>query len=195
MRICIASNNAKKRKEIETILEILGIGVVPVAETRFTDVDEDGDNFAANAQKKAEAFAALNKLPALADDSGLCVDALDGAPGVYSSRYAGGSATDAENNAKLLQELDGVSDRNAHFACAIHLAFPDGSPPITEEGRVEGNILEIEEGENGFGYDPLFFCSEIGKSFANATATEKASVSHRGRALTLFREKLKSRLG
>ncbi len=195
MRICIASNNAKKRKEIEAILNSLEIEIVPAADTRFTDVLEDGDSFAANAQKKAEAFAQLNHLPALADDSGLCVDALNGAPGIYSSRYAGESANDAENNAKLLHELKDQHDRSAHFACAIHLAFPDASAPITAEGQVNGQILETPDGDKGFGYDPIFFCPELGKSFANATAAEKASVSHRGRALSEFKQKLQAYLG
>jgi len=195
-RIIIASNNAKKRKEIEIILATLGIEVVPAEGTAFVEVVEDADSFAGNARKKAEAFAAANHLPALADDSGLCVDALKGAPGIFSSRYAGEGASDAENNVKLLDALEGEDNRQAYFMCALHVAFPDDAfsddtRALTSEGRVNGNILQQAVGETGFGYDPLFFCPELGKAFANATADEKASVSHRGRALRLLVDKLK----
>lgn len=183
MKLVVASNNAKKRREIATILGALGIGLVAVEETISVDVIEDADSFAGNARKKAEAFASANGLPALADDSGLCVDALDGAPGIYSSRYAGEDCNDAANNTKLLLQLDGIDDRNAHFSCAIHLAYPDGRSPITAEGHVDGMILSQPAGSSGFGYDPLFYCPELGKVFAEASAEEKASVSHRGRAL------------
>jgi XTP/dITP diphosphohydrolase len=194
MKLVIASNNARKRHEIAAILDRLGIEIVPAESTRFVEVVEDGDSFAANARKKAEAFAAANGCAALADDSGLMVDALDGAPGVYSSRYAGEEADDAANNVRLLEELAGNSERDARFVCALHLTFADGQSPLTAEGQVEGCILEAAAGEGGFGYDPLFFCPELGKAFALATPEEKASVSHRGRALRLLAEKLVSRV-
>lgn len=194
MQLVIASNNSKKRAEIETIMDMIGVTVVPAEATRFVDVVEDGGSFAANARKKAEAFCAANHQPALADDSGLCVDALDGAPGIFSSRFAGEAANDADNNARLLEALTGKNDRSAHFVCALHLAFPDDVPPICCEGRVEGIILNHAEGHKGFGYDPLFFCPELGKTFAAATPEEKARVSHRGRALHLLAEQLKTRL-
>jgi XTP/dITP diphosphohydrolase len=190
LRIVVASNNAKKRAEIAAILDSLQIDLVPPGETRFVNVIEDGDSFAANAARKAEAFAQANDMPALADDSGLSVDALNGAPGVYSSRFAGEDASDTDNCAKLLHDMDGKSDRTARFVCALHLAFPDGRCPLTAEGTVEGRILERPGGAGGFGYDPLFFCPEIGKSFAAATPEEKASVSHRGRALLTLSEKI-----
>jgi len=190
MRLVIASNNAKKRAEIARILEDLTIDIVPPEATRFVDVVEDGADFAANARKKAEAFAAANACPALADDSGLVVDALSGAPGVYSSRYAGPDADDAANNAKLLAAMRGKADRAARFVCALHLAWPDTRDAVTAEGVVEGMIAETAEGTAGFGYDPLFFCPELGKRFAAASPEEKASVSHRGRALRLLAEKL-----
>jgi XTP/dITP diphosphohydrolase len=193
MRLVIASNNAKKRAEIARILEGLAIDIVPAAETRFVDVVEDGDTFAANARKKAEAFATANTCPALADDSGLMVDALDGAPGVYSSRYAGPDASDADNNAKLLEAMQGVRERDARFVCALHLAWPDGHAPLTAEGRVEGHIVDTAIGESGFGYDPLFFCPELGKTFAEASADEKAAVSHRGRALRQLADRVCAR--
>lgn len=192
MKIVLASNNAKKRKELDAILGGLGIELVAAESTNFVDVVEDGETFADNARKKADAFAAANNLPALADDSGLCVDALDGAPGVYSSRYAGDNASDGDNNSRLLQEMQGIENRSAHFVCALHLAFPGDQAPITAEGRTEGLILESQDGEQGFGYDPLFFSTDLGKSFARATPDEKASVSHRGRALRIFAEKLKA---
>lgn len=190
MHLVIASNNAKKRAEIARILEGLAIDIVPAAQTVFVDVVEDGDSFAANARKKAEAFAAANACPALADDSGLMVDALDGQPGVYSSRYAGPDAGDADNNAKLLDAMQGKVDRTARFVCALHLAWPDGRTPLTAEGRVEGRIVETPSGTAGFGYDPLFFCPELGRTFAEAGADAKAAVSHRGRALRQLADRL-----
>jgi len=195
MRLIVASNNGKKRAEISAILAALGIEVVPAEETRHVEVVEDGDSFAANARKKAEAFAGANGLPALADDSGLMVDALRGAPGIHSARYAGASASDADNNGKLLHALDGIGERSARFVCALHLDFADGSAPIALSGAVEGEILHRSDGSSGFGYDPLFFCPELGKSFGRASIEEKASVSHRGRALRQLAAVLKERLG
>ncbi|OIO68640.1 MAG: non-canonical purine NTP pyrophosphatase, RdgB/HAM1 family [Zetaproteobacteria bacterium CG12_big_fil_rev_8_21_14_0_65_55_1124] len=191
MKLVVASNNAKKRKEIAAILGSLGIEIVPVEQTVFIEVEENADSFAGNARKKAEAFAAANGCAALADDSGLCVDVLGGAPGVYSSRFAGGNASDTDNNAKLLEALNGTEDRAAHFACALYLCQPDGDS-LSAEGRVEGFIRRAPSGESGFGYDPLFFCPELGKVFAEASAEEKASVSHRGRALRIMAERLKA---
>jgi len=193
LKLVIASNNAKKRKEIAHILGSLGFDIVAAADTVFVDVEEDGATFAENAQKKAVAFAAANHCAALGDDSGLCVDALDGAPGIYSSRFAGEEASDADNNAKLLSALNGMENRNAHFNCAIHLQFADGRF-LCAEGRVDGEIRKIASGQSGFGYDPLFFCPELGKLFAEATPEEKATVSHRGRALHTLAEQLQSRV-
>lgn len=190
MKIVIASNNAKKRREIEKILSTLNISVVSAEETQCIDVIEDGETFAENAKKKAEAFSIANKLPALADDSGLCVAALADAPGVFSSRYAGENASDAENNAKLLEAMKGIENRTAHFVCSLCLVFPDGQASVTAEGNVNGYILSEPDGAEGFGYDPLFHSLDLHKSFAVADAKEKASVSHRGRALRSFAEKL-----
>jgi len=191
-KLVVASNNAKKRQEITAILGKLGIEIVASDATVFVYVEEDADSFAGNAQKKAEAFAHANNLPALADDSGLCVDALDGAPGIYSARFAGESASDANNNAKLLQLLDHKDNRSAYFICALHLAYPDDSVSLSSEGQVAGKILKETVGNSGFGYDPLFFCPELGKAFASATPEEKASVSHRGRALQHLAAQLKA---
>lgn len=188
-KLVIASNNKKKRAEIEQILEYLNIKVVPASETNFVDVVEDADTFSGNAKKKAYAFMQANQCAALADDSGLCVSALNGAPGVYSARFAGEHATDADNNSKLLHDLKGINDRSAHFVCTLHLSVPNHED-ITAKGKVEGFIIEQETGGTGFGYDPLFFCPELGKTFAQSTAQEKATVSHRGRALRALQQKL-----
>jgi len=192
MKLVVASNNRKKRAEIAAILGTLNIELVSPDATIAVDVIEDAPDFAGNARKKAEAFAIANRLPALADDSGLCVDALHGAPGVFSARYAGEHATDADNNRHLLNNLTGQSQRTAHFVCALHLTFADDRAPLTATGRVNGIILEQPVGQSGFGYDPLFFCPELGKAFAQASAEEKASVSHRGRALRALAEQLKA---
>jgi len=193
LKLVIASNNAKKRAEIEAILGGLSIEFVPASSTTFVDVEEDAGSFADNARKKAEAFALANGCAALADDSGLCVDALDGAPGVYSSRFAGESATDADNNAKLLQALLQADNRRARFVCTLHLSLLQGEA-LTAEGFVEGEILTSAAGNGGFGYDPLFYSPELGKAFAEATPTEKASVSHRGRALRILADRLRTYL-
>lgn len=195
MHLIIASNNAKKRREIAAILGDLGIDIVAPESTLFVDVEEDGDTFADNARKKAEAFARANRLPALADDSGLAVEALGGEPGVHSARYAGDDATDAENIAKLLSDMQGIDRRDARFVCALHLSHPDQHPAVTAEGTVEGHILEQPDGESGFGYDPLFFCPELGKSFGRAAPDEKAGVSHRGRALRQLAQRLREAVG
>jgi len=191
MKLVVASNNTKKRKEIAAILGLLGIELIDAGQTISIDVVEDADTFSGNAQKKAEAFARANNCPAIADDSGLCVDALGGAPGVYSARFAGESATDADNNQKLLAELKGNPNRAAHFVCALHLAWPDSDRAVKAQGSVTGEILEQPSGSSGFGYDPLFFCPELGKAFADSTPEEKSSISHRGRALRSLAEQLK----
>ena len=179
MQWVFASGNLKKRREIETMLVPLSIDLLPLADTQSLEVVEDADTFAGNARKKAEAYAQAHGLPALADDSGLCVASLNDAPGVYSARFAG----DEDNNAKLMRMLEGVRQRQAYFVCALHVAFPDGQEGLHYEGRVDGTIVTEMTGDQGFGYDPLFFSPELGKTFAQASAEEKASVSHRGRAL------------
>lgn len=183
MRLVIASNNAKKRREITAVFYCPELTIIPVTDTIHIDVIEDGLTFAANARKKAESFAKANACAALADDSGLCVDALGGEPGIYSARFAGEPCDDAANNQRLLASLAGQCHRQAHFICHICLVLPEHKLCLSAEGRVEGYILDSLDGHQGFGYDPLFFSTELGKSFASASATEKASVSHRGRAL------------
>lgn len=147
------------------------------------DPEENGKTFEENALIKAKAVSALTNLAVLADDTGLCVDSLGGEPGVHSARYATESGhNDKANRQKLLKNLIGTTNRAAHFECAVVVLYPDGRTIVTN-GRVDGKILEQERGQNGFGYDSLFFATELGKTFAEATEQEKNAVSHRGRAL------------
>lgn len=178
-KVVAATGNKHKLEEFRAILSAWE--VVSAAEAGFfDDVEETGKTFAENARIKAVAVCNATGLPALADDSGLCVTALGGAPGVYSARYSGGG--DKENREFLLKNLRGAEDRSAYFESAIALAFPDGKT-IEAQGRTYGKILLEEDGENGFGYDSLFFSDDLNKSFGRATEEEKNSVSHRGRAL------------
>ncbi len=146
------------------------------------EVVEDGETFDDNAYKKAAFTAKVLGLPALADDSGLCVDALDGAPGVYSARYAGENASDADNVAKMLGAMKEEENRKAAFQCVISIAVPTGAA-LTYEGRCEGILTREPAGDNGFGYDPLFFFPEFNKTFAQLSLAQKAQISHRGKAL------------
>lgn len=194
MRLVIASNNKNKVREIKEILGDRFDAVIPMREAGIElDVVEDADSFMGNARKKAvEAAALLPDDAVLADDSGLCVDALGGAPGVYSARYAGEGHDDAENRKKLLEALSDVpfSERNAHFACAMVLIRP-GCGEINAYGRVDGKILFEERGENGFGYDSLFLYEPENLSFAEIDAERKNAVSHRRNALMLVLAALK----
>lgn len=184
MKFIIASNNKKKLAELERILNPIGINAVTAKEEGITldDVDETGTTFAENAFLKADAACKKTGLPAVADDSGLCVDALDGRPGVYTARYGGQGLTDEERYIKLLDEMKNVPDdnRTAHFTSSICCVFPDGTK-ITAEGICEGKIGYEPLGKDGFGYDPIFMYGD--KSFAQLTADEKDAVSHRGKAL------------
>ena len=154
------------------------------------EVEETGTTFAENALIKARAVSLLCDSPVIADDSGLCVDALDGAPGIYSARFAGEEATDKDRNKKLLELMADKENRKAHYVASIAFIFPEGREIVTE-GTVEGEIMYEEEGNGGFGYDPLFMCTEIGKCFGIATPEEKNAVSHRGRALAKLFDILK----
>lgn len=192
MKLAIATNNQHKLQEIRAILgdsfeELLSLKDLGID----VDVEETGTTLEENALIKARAILALSGIATLADDTGLMVDALNGAPGVYSARYAGEEHNDAKNRALLLKNLDGVKDRSAHFATVIELCYPDGKT-LTASGRVNGEILLSERGTEGFGYDSLFFSTELGKTFAEATQAEKNSVSHRGRALRAMLELVKS---
>lgn len=191
MKLLIASNNQHKIDEIKQILGNKFEQILSLSEAGIVcDPEENGKTFLDNALIKVRAVAKLTDMPVLGDDTGLCVDALNGAPGVHSARFAG-DHDNAKNRAKLLYELQDETNRKAHFSTAVALLYPDGRL-VTAEGRVDGEILHTEVGANGFGYDSLFYCNEIGKTFAEATAEEKNAVSHRGRALKKLAEKLQS---
>ncbi|MGN1433797.1 MAG: XTP/dITP diphosphatase [Ruminococcus sp.] len=195
MKFIIATNNPKKLKELERILNPLGINAVSAKEEGISldDVEETGTTFAENAFIKAEAAFKKTGLPSVADDSGLCVDALDGRPGIYSARYAGENATDTDKNNKLLTELKDVSekDRTAHFTCAICCILPNGDK-IEVEGICEGSIAFEPHGNGGFGYDPIFKYGD--KSYAELSSNEKDAVSHRGKALRKLKAELEKYL-
>lgn len=187
-KIIVASSNAHKIEEIKSIFD--GVELITMDQAGFVgDIEETGKTFKENALIKARTVSeSLNLgLPVMADDSGLCVDALDGAPGIYSARFSGGGS--AENRALLLKRMENVSHRSAKFACAVCLYFPDGQYCFGE-GFTHGRILFEEIGNKGFGYDPLFFSDDLGKSFGEAKESEKNSVSHRYRALQDLRSKL-----
>ena len=195
MKFFLASKNAGKIREFGRIFSALGIDLISEKDLpeEMPEPCEDGETFTENALIKARAGVEFTKLPSVADDSGLCVDALGGKPGIYSARYAGPHGDDTANNAKLLKELDGVpaAERTAHYVCAIACVFPDGRE-FTVSDICEGHIDFCESGDGGFGYDPLFI-SPVGK-FSEISADEKDAVSHRGRAIMKFEEKLKEYL-
>jgi len=197
MQAVLVSHNKKKIAELRAILAEAapGLTLLSAGEAGLPDdIPEDGDTFAANALIKARAAAALGYI-GIADDSGLVVDALDGAPGVYSARYAGAHGDDTANNAKLLRELAARPNepRTAAFVCAMACVFPDGES-FTCEGRCPGEILTEARGEGGFGYDPLFLYVPAGKSFAELGGEEKNRISHRARALAAFTPELAARM-
>lgn len=191
--LIVATGNKHKLREIQAIFK--DVRVASAREAGYLgDPEETGATFEENAIIKARAAAEALNLPALADDSGLCVAALGGAPGIYSARYAGGHGDDKKNREKLLAELGDEKNRAAYFRSAAALCFPQsmGGKTVTATGDTHGRILTREEGENGFGYDCLFYSDDLCKSFGVASAEEKNAVSHRFRALTALKEKLKS---
>lgn len=184
--LVLATGNRNKFEEMQAMLKDVPVLIQALADfDPMPEAIEDGATFAENAYKKAAHYAKLLGLPCMADDSGLVVDALDGRPGVHSARYAGPEATDAENCAKLLRETAGQSNRSAHFACVLTLATPDGQA-LSWEGRCDGKIIAERRGECGFGYDPLFFIPELGKTLAEIPLEEIGTFSHRGKALAQF---------
>ena len=198
-RLVIASNNPGKLREIAAILAPLEIEVVPQGALGVSEAEEPHCTFIENALAKARHASQATGLPALADDSGVCVHALDGEPGVHSARYAeaAGSAhrddQDRRNNEKLLHALAGSADRRAHYYCVIVLVRHAGDPqPLVAEAEWHGEILEAPRGQGGFGYDPLFFIPELGKTGAELLPAEKNRVSHRGRALALLVARLQA---
>lgn len=184
-KIVLASGNIGKLNEFRAMLKNFEVLSPKQLNVEF-DVDETGETFYENALIKARALYEHCKLPTIADDSGLCVAALNGAPGVYSARYSGG--TDKDNNAKLLRELLGQKDRSAYFESCI--VYFDGEKTIAATGRTYGKIAQAESGAGGFGYDPLFISDDLGKTFGEASEAEKNAVSHRSRALAELVEKL-----
>lgn len=202
--LVIATRNAGKTKEFREAFGALGIDVKDLRDIEgIPDIEETGETFADNAFIKAKAVADIASLPVLADDSGLCVDALGGAPGVYSARYSGEGATDAKNNAKLLAELAAVGAKAdvgdagapevlsaARFVCALALYDPVDESLVQVEGTVEGFILREPRGNDGFGYDPLFWVPSHGRSMAELAVAEKNAISHRGNAIKKLVSKL-----
>ena len=190
MKLIIASNNAHKLIEIKAILGGMFDEIVSMREAGIEhETIEDGATFMENAEKKAREIAGLSGCCALADDSGLCVDALGGAPGVHSARYTGNhDDSDADRYNLLLRNLGGRDDRAARFVCSLCCAFPNGDV-LTAEGTCEGTILSAPRGENGFGYDPVFCPDGFDCSMAELTMEEKNAISHRGKALAQFRQK------
>ena len=181
--LVIATRNKGKTAEIRDLLEPFPVQIKDLDDFGpIPEVVEDGDTFEANAYKKASFTARVLGYPALSDDSGLVVEALNGAPGVHSARWAGPAASDTQRCQKLLTELEGRSNRSASFECVISIAVPTG-PALTYEGRCEGRITEVPIGENGFGYDPVFFFPALDKTFAQLSREQKGRVSHRGKAL------------
>lgn len=183
-KLVLASHNQGKIDELSQMLKPYGVKILSARDLELPDVEETGKTFAENAALKAETLSKYTGLPCLADDSGLCVDALDGRPGVYSARYA--PDNDARIN-KLLQELQasGKKDRSAHFSCVLALKIPQQKTKFFE-GRVDGQIIEERRGNQGFGFDPVFVPEGYDCTFAEMTKEEKAKISHRGRALVQF---------
>ena len=197
MELILASRNRKKIKEVEAILSahFPDVRILSLDDVGYVgDIEENGTTYEENALTKARTAVEAGdyRYAAIADDSGLSVDALDGAPGVYSARYAGGHGDDAANNALLLKNLDDVpaAERTARFVCCIALVYPDGRE-MTVRGETEGLIIDEARGDGGFGYDPYFYYVPFGKTFAELSAEEKNAISHRGKAIAKLTEVLK----
>lgn len=191
-KLVLASNNAKKVKELQALLTPFGFEVVTQGELGVPEAEEPHCTFVENALAKARHAAQLTGLPALADDSGICVEALGGAPGVQSARYAGEPKSDARNNEKLLAELAGRDNRRAHYVCVLVLVRSADDPrPIIAEGDWPGEIIDTPRGAGGFGYDPFFYLPAFGKTAAELEPEVKNSHSHRGIAMGILAKRLK----
>jgi len=191
-KLVIASNNPGKLREFQHMLAPLGIEVLTQAQLGIAEAEEPHHTFIENALAKARHVSRESGLPALADDSGICVDALNGAPGVYSARYSGFPLSDARNNQALLEAMKTHTDRRAHYYCVLVLMRSAGDPqPLIAEGEWHGEIAREPRGDGGFGYDPLFWLPELGKMSAELSRDEKHAISHRGKALRVLLEKLK----
>ena len=193
-KLVIASNNVGKLREFQFLLQQLGIEVLTQAQLGIAEAEEPHVTFIENALAKARHVSRLSGLPALADDSGICVTALGGAPGVQSARYAGDNPkSDQRNNEKLLQDMQGVADRSAHYYCVLVLLHDADDPqPLIAEGEWHGEIAHQERGDGGFGYDPLFWLPELGKMSAELSREQKHAISHRGKALKVLLDRLRS---
>lgn len=193
-KLVLASGNAGKLKELAHLLEPLHMNVLSQKDFNVDPVDETGLTFVENALLKARAAARVSKLPALGDDSGLVVDALNGQPGIYSARFAGSGARDSDNNDLLLEKLRGVPMERrsaAFYCCLVLIQHPRDPAPIVVSGTWHGHILEAPRGKNGFGYDPLFHDAQLGATAAELPMAEKARISHRGKALVKLIEAIK----
>jgi XTP/dITP diphosphohydrolase len=192
--IVLASGNPGKKAEIERLLHAFGTRVITQAELGLVEAEEPYDTFLENAMAKARHACFATRLPALADDSGLCVDALGGAPGVHSARYAGEPKSDARNNQKLQAEMARHGDRRAHYVCALVLMRgPGDTQPLVAQAEWHGEIARAPHGSGGFGYDPYFYLKDLGKTAAELGPAEKNRISHRGQALAKLVELLKIR--
>jgi XTP/dITP diphosphohydrolase len=190
-RLVLASGNEGKLREFRRLLEPLGIDVIAQSELGISEVDEPHVTFVENALAKARHASLHANLPALADDSGICVRALGGAPGVQSARFAGEPRSDARNNARLIDALRGVADRGAHYACVLALVRHAGDPqPVIAEGSWHGSIIDLPRGAGGFGYDPHFLDAESGMTGAELPLEKKNELSHRGKAIRALIAKL-----
>jgi len=190
-KLVLASNNPGKLKEFQRMLAPFGIEVLTQSQLGISEAEEPHGTFVENALAKARHVSRASGLPALADDSGICVEALGGAPGVLSARYAGEPKSDARNNAKLLQMMQGVADRRAHYYCVLVLMrHADDPQPLIAEGEWHGEIAQAERGDGGFGYDPLFWLPEQGRMSAELSHDEKAKISHRAQALRILLQRL-----
>jgi XTP/dITP diphosphohydrolase len=190
-KLVLASNNPGKLKEFQRMLAPFGIEVLTQSQLGISEAEEPHGTFVENALAKARHVSRVSGLPALADDSGICVEALGGVPGVLSARYAGEPKSDARNNAKLLQVMQNVSDRRAHYYCVLVLLRQADDPqPLIAEGEWHGEIARAERGDGGFGYDPLFWLPEQGRMSAELRHDEKAQISHRAQALRILLQRL-----
>lgn len=192
-KLVIASNNAGKLREIGAIFAPLDFEVLPQSAFNIPEADEPHCTFIENCLAKARHASAHSGLPALADDSGICVDALNGAPGVYSARFAGEPKSDQRNNEKLIELLQGQSDRKAHYYCVMVLVrYPEDPQPLIAEGTMHGEIIDTPRGDGGFGYDPYFLLPEYGQTGAEISMELKNKISHRGKALAALVEKIRN---
>jgi XTP/dITP diphosphohydrolase len=190
-RIVLASSSAAKLREISMMLQGLAWEIVPQGQLGVDATDEPHPTFVENALAKARHASACTGMPALADDSGLCVDALNGAPGVFSARFAGAGASDQNNNVELLRRLAGVTQRQAHYTCVlVAVRTAEDAEPLVVDARWYGEIAQAPRGEGGFGYDPLFYVSDLGATAAELDPAHKNRISHRGLALNALAERL-----